>query len=114
MFYGQVKNLRGAVLQAAVTEGLKAVNLLSVGNQLVSSYSGGMKRRLSVAVALMGDPLVVYLVGDCDKFACTGCLPFLIGNCPKQPTVHQTNGNVPVVIRRMNPAQDWTQPQGEY
>jgi ABC-type multidrug transport system ATPase subunit len=26
-----------------------------------SSYSGGMKRRLSVAIALLGDPKIVYL-----------------------------------------------------
>ena len=27
----------------------------------VGSYSGGMKRRLSVAIALIGDPKIVYL-----------------------------------------------------
>lgn len=26
-----------------------------------AAYSGGMRRRLSVALALLGDPLVVYL-----------------------------------------------------
>ena len=26
-----------------------------------AAYSGGMRRRLSVAIALLGDPLVVYL-----------------------------------------------------
>lgn len=39
------------------------MNLLSggVGNKRVSGYSGGMKRRLSVAISLIGDPLVVYM-----------------------------------------------------
>lgn len=61
LFYGRLKNLRGAELQHAVDEGLRNVNLFTVANGLVSSYSGGMKRRLSVAIALVGDPLVVYL-----------------------------------------------------
>lgn len=61
LFYGRIKNLGGNELQKGVDDGLRSVNLLSVGNDLVSSYSGGMKRRLSVAIALMGDPKVVYL-----------------------------------------------------
>uniref|UniRef100_A0A0D9YL55 ABC transporter domain-containing protein n=1 Tax=Oryza glumipatula TaxID=40148 RepID=A0A0D9YL55_9ORYZ len=44
LFYGRLKNLRGAPL-----------------SQLVSKYSGGMKRRLSVAISLIGDPKVVYM-----------------------------------------------------
>ena len=61
MFYGRLKNLGGDMLRRAVDDGLRSVNLFDVGDNLVSSYSGGMKRRLSVAIALMGDPLVVYL-----------------------------------------------------
>lgn len=61
LFYGRLKNLNGAPLRRAVDDGLRAVNLFDVGEDLVSSYSGGMKRRLSVAIALMGDPRVVYL-----------------------------------------------------
>lgn len=61
LFYGRLKNLGGDGLKRAVDDGLRSVNLFDVGNNLVSSYSGGMKRRLSVAIALMGDPLVVYL-----------------------------------------------------
>ena len=46
-----------------MSEGLRSVNLEAggVGDRPVSSYSGGMKRRLSVAISFMGDPLVVYL-----------------------------------------------------
>lgn len=61
LFYGRIKNLSGITLHRAVDDGLRSVNLFSVGDDLVSTYSGGMKRRLSVAIALMGDPLVVYL-----------------------------------------------------
>uniref|UniRef100_A0A1D1ZSY0 ABC transporter domain-containing protein n=1 Tax=Auxenochlorella protothecoides TaxID=3075 RepID=A0A1D1ZSY0_AUXPR len=61
MFYGRLKNLGGEALTSAVAEGLASVNLTAVADDLAGSYSGGMKRRLSVAIALMGDPLVVYL-----------------------------------------------------
>jgi len=37
------------------------VNLAYAAKQRTSAYSGGMKRRLSVAVALIGDPQIVYL-----------------------------------------------------
>lgn len=62
-FYGRLKNLRGEQLTSAVEEALRSVNLLGggVADRPVKTFSGGMKRRLSVAVALIGDPLVVYL-----------------------------------------------------
>lgn len=37
------------------------VRLTSAANMQTASYSGGMRRRLSVAVALLGDPRVVIL-----------------------------------------------------
>ncbi|PRW44292.1 ABC transporter A family member 7-like isoform A [Chlorella sorokiniana] len=61
LFYARIKNLRGKALRRAVDDGLRAVNLFSVGDDLVGGYSGGMKRRLSVAISLVGDPAVVYL-----------------------------------------------------
>eukprot|EP00850_Spirogloea_muscicola_P003309 SM000013S26478 [mRNA] locus=s13:611469:617905:+ [translate_table: standard] len=63
LFYGRLKNLRGPALHQAVTQSLQSVNLLSSGveNKKAGTYSGGMKRRLSVAIALIGNPLVVYM-----------------------------------------------------
>ncbi|KAG9449598.1 hypothetical protein H6P81_009563 [Aristolochia fimbriata] len=62
-FYGRLKNLKGAALTHAVEESLKSVNLFhgGVGDKLEGKYSGGMKRRLSVAISLIGDPKVVYM-----------------------------------------------------
>lgn len=62
-FYGRLKNLVGADLDAAVDEALKSVNLAEAATRqkLSGEYSGGMKRRLSVAISLIGSPLVVYL-----------------------------------------------------
>ncbi|KAL4428467.1 hypothetical protein ABPG75_002556 [Micractinium tetrahymenae] len=61
LFYARVKNLTGRALRRAVDDALRSVNLFAVGNELVGGYSGGMKRRLSVAISLVGDPQVVYL-----------------------------------------------------
>ena len=60
-FYGRLKNLSGKKLSEAVFESLKSVNLHEETKKLVSQYSGGMKRRLSVACSLIGDPKLVLL-----------------------------------------------------
>ncbi|XP_052168457.1 ABC transporter A family member 7-like isoform X2 [Oryza glaberrima] len=62
-FYGRLKNLKGAALVKAVEDALKSVNLFhgGVGDKQVGKYSGGMKRRLSVAISLIGDPKVVFM-----------------------------------------------------
>ncbi|KAL8042210.1 hypothetical protein ABFX02_09G035400 [Erythranthe guttata] len=62
-FYGRLKNLQGAALTQAVEESLKSVNLFhgGVADKKAGKYSGGMKRRLSVAISLIGDPKVVYM-----------------------------------------------------
>jgi ABC-type multidrug transport system ATPase subunit len=44
-----------------VTSRLEEVKLSAVEHTLVGAFSGGMRRRLSVSVALIGDPAVVYL-----------------------------------------------------
>lgn len=62
-FYGRLKNLKGATLVKAVEHSLKSVNLShgNIGDKQVKKYSGGMKRRLSVAISLIGDPKVVFM-----------------------------------------------------
>ncbi|XP_047973696.1 ABC transporter A family member 7-like [Salvia hispanica] len=63
LFYGRLKNLKGESLLHAVDESLKSVNLFhgGVADKQARKYSGGMKRRLSVAISLIGDPKVVYM-----------------------------------------------------
>eukprot|EP00753_Platysulcus_tardus_P007431 PLAT152.11.p1 GENE.PLAT152.11~~PLAT152.11.p1 ORF type:complete len:1079 (-),score=645.97 PLAT152.11:106-3342(-) len=60
-FYGRLKGLRGKKLSAAVEKALRSVSLWDWRNKLSKSFSGGMKRRLSVANSLIGDPLVVIM-----------------------------------------------------
>mmetsp|Transcript_40231 Transcript_40231/g.119957 ORF Transcript_40231/g.119957 Transcript_40231/m.119957 type:complete len:1026 (-) Transcript_40231:846-3923(-) len=61
LFYGRLKGLQKDALADAVTESLKSVNLLNWRNKPAGKFSGGMKRRLSVAISFMGQPKVVYL-----------------------------------------------------
>ncbi|XP_010550619.1 PREDICTED: ABC transporter A family member 8 isoform X2 [Tarenaya hassleriana] len=63
LFYGRLKNLKGLALTQAVEESLRSVNLYhgGVSEKQVGKYSGGMKRRLSVAISLIGNPKVVYM-----------------------------------------------------
>ncbi|XP_058788356.1 ABC transporter A family member 7-like [Vicia villosa] len=63
LFYGRLKNLKGSALTQAVEDSLKSVNLFhgGVADKKAGKYSGGMKRRLSVAISLIGDPRVVYM-----------------------------------------------------
>ncbi|XP_010550621.1 PREDICTED: ABC transporter A family member 7 [Tarenaya hassleriana] len=63
LFYGRLKNLKGSTLIQAVEESLKSVNLFrgGVADKPAGKYSGGMKRRLSVAISLIGNPKVIYM-----------------------------------------------------
>ena len=62
-FYGRLKGIPNSLLKIEVDEALQSVGLLQggVGSRKVKTYSGGMKRRLSVAIAFIGDPHVIYL-----------------------------------------------------
>ena len=55
--------MQEAELKAEIEQGLKSVNLWSNGlaDKRVGQFSGGMKRRLSVAISLIGRPAVVYM-----------------------------------------------------
>jgi ABC-type multidrug transport system ATPase subunit len=58
MFYSRLKNVPPDEISAAVEQLLRSINLVDFADQLVRKYSGGMKRRLSVAIALCGSPAV--------------------------------------------------------
>ena len=62
-FFGRMRRLSGTALEKHVNYWLRRVNLHSPAYRRLKSraYSGGMKRRLSVATAFIGNPRLVYL-----------------------------------------------------
>jgi len=60
-FYGQLRNIRGHELEVQIELVLKKFNLYEARNVPAGKYSGGMKRRLSVAISLLGSPRIIYL-----------------------------------------------------
>jgi ABC-2 type transport system ATP-binding protein len=60
-FFGSVYGLAGARLAERVSAALAFVGLLDRARDRVGTYSGGMKRRLNLAVALVHDPELILL-----------------------------------------------------
>ena len=60
-YIGRLKGLRGAALRAQADEVLALTNLTDVRHKKTGSFSGGMKQRLLLAQALLGDPKVLLL-----------------------------------------------------
>ncbi len=60
-FFGRLQGLWGAGLRQRVDAVLEAVGLSDRGKDKAGEYSGGMKRRLNLAAALVHDPEVVLL-----------------------------------------------------
>ena len=60
-FFGSLHGLSGAALEEAVVGGLALAGLEERAGELVKVYSGGMKRRLNIAVALLHAPELVFL-----------------------------------------------------
>jgi len=60
-FYARLKDLSGDELDAEVKARLEDVELYDVADKAAGKLSGGMKRRLCVAIALTGSPAVVLL-----------------------------------------------------
>lgn len=60
-FFGSLFGLRGTRLAKRMAEVMELVNLTEHIKKPVGAYSGGMKRRLSLAIALMHQPEVLIL-----------------------------------------------------
>lgn len=59
--FGKLKGIVNEVIEELVNEKLTEVGLLKDGDSPISTYSGGMKRRLSVAIASIGKPQVIFM-----------------------------------------------------
>jgi ABC-2 type transport system ATP-binding protein len=60
-FWGKMYGLRGAVLKNRVSEVLELIGLTDRAGDFVKKYSGGMKRRVNIGVALLHKPQVIYM-----------------------------------------------------
>jgi len=60
-FWGKMYGLRGELLKKRVAEVLDIIGLTDRQKDLVSKFSGGMKRRVNIAVALLHKPMVVIM-----------------------------------------------------
>jgi ABC-2 type transport system ATP-binding protein len=61
VFFGRMAGLNSRDARAQATEHLKLMGLLDRAKGKVSKFSGGMKRRVNLAIALMGDPQLVFM-----------------------------------------------------
>lgn len=61
VFFGRVHGLGGAALRAAVDRVLALVQLADRADDRAHTFSGGMKRRLNVAIGLLHEPAVLVL-----------------------------------------------------
>ncbi|GMN45684.1 hypothetical protein TIFTF001_014866 [Ficus carica] len=59
--FASIKGLPRASIQSAAQNYLEEVRLTEAAKIRAGSYSGGMRRRLSLAIALIGDPKLLFL-----------------------------------------------------
>ncbi|HXK61725.1 MAG TPA: ABC transporter ATP-binding protein [Acidobacteriota bacterium] len=60
-FFGRIAGMPGVRLREQVKSTLEFVDLYDRRKEAVSTYSGGMKRRLNLAVAMVHDPELLFL-----------------------------------------------------
>lgn len=61
LFFGSLYGMNKKKIRKRTAELMALLNLSFEGNKKVSSYSGGMKRRLSLAIALLNSPKILIL-----------------------------------------------------
>jgi ABC-2 type transport system ATP-binding protein len=60
-FFGGLYGLRGQALRGAIDDALDLVGLSERRRDQIKKYSGGMKRRINIAAALLHDPKIVIM-----------------------------------------------------
>ncbi len=60
-FFGKIYRLKGKHLESRVQEVLEIVGLKDRQKELVKNYSGGMQRRINIAVALLHEPDIIIM-----------------------------------------------------
>jgi ABC-2 type transport system ATP-binding protein len=60
-FWGKMYGLRGAPLKKRVNEILDVIGLADRDKEFIKKYSGGMKRRVNIGIALLHKPQVIFM-----------------------------------------------------
>jgi len=61
VFFGRMAGMKGNEARAQAMDNLKLMGLQDRAKGKVAKYSGGMKRRINLAIALMGNPQLLFL-----------------------------------------------------
>lgn len=61
VFFGRMAGLAGAEAKQAAEQNLEIVGLQEVAGRRVETFSGGMKRRVNLAISLMNRPQLLFL-----------------------------------------------------
>lgn len=61
LFFGRIYRLKGSTLKQRVNEILEQIGLTEKRKALVESFSGGMKRRLNIGVAMLHSPQILIM-----------------------------------------------------
>ncbi len=61
LFWGEMRGLSGAALREEIAEKLALMDLTERARDRVETYSGGMKRRLNLAIGMLGNPPLLML-----------------------------------------------------
>ena len=61
VFFGRMAGLAGGAAKAQAMENLELMGLVDRAKGKVAKYSGGMKRRINLGIALMGSPQLLFL-----------------------------------------------------
>ncbi len=60
-FFGSLYGLRGSNLKDRIKNSIEVTSLENYRNKRAFTYSGGLKRRLNIAIGLLNNPKVLYL-----------------------------------------------------
>jgi ABC-2 type transport system ATP-binding protein len=60
-FFGRIYGLKGTKLNQKIEDVLEIIGLMDRKKKIVKTFSGGMKRRLNIGVALLHDPEIIIM-----------------------------------------------------